>query len=144
MNRRTFLIRLGASVAGGISGFFLVPRWPAVAMAADPQPPSPRPRLKDDIVFGRYEGMDSISYGIEGEQVLCAVNHPGLLIVDKLDGRHTIDGIGAAVKTALGLAATEDLDAQIAGFVAQLGALGFLAEPFYATLYYENTHTDEG
>jgi hypothetical protein len=143
MNRRRFLIRLGAGAAGGIGGFFLLQRWPVPAEADAPTKPpmSLRPRLRKDIADSRYEGMAAISYGSGTERVLCAINRPGRIVTGRLDGHHTIEQIAQALASDLGLHAPARLEAPVARFVAQLGMLGFLAEPFYATIYYENTQT---
>ena len=143
MNRRRFLIRLGAGAAGGIGGFFLLRRWPVPAEAAAPAKPSisMQPRLRKGIVDGRHEGMAAISYGRGAQRVLCAINRPGRMVTSRLDGRHTIEQIAQALASELGLDAPARLEAPVAQFVAQLGMLGFLAEPFYATIYYENTQT---
>lgn len=143
LNRRTFLIRLGAGVAGGIGGFFLMPHPPALSSAAPLKQPqaTTRPRMRHDIVLGRYAEMEAISYGRDERKVLCAINQAGSIIISKLDGRHTIDEIGEALKSGLGIDAQVALDAPVAHFVAQLGMLGFLTNPFYATIYYENMQT---
>ncbi len=142
-NRRTFLIRLGAGVAGSIGGYFLIRNWPqntAVDMSAI-QTTSLHPQIKKDIVFGQYQDMTTISNGKGKENVLCAFNLPGEIIISKLDGEHTIEQISDALISGLDLKTKLSLDAPIATFVAQLGMLGFLTEPFHATIYYENTIT---
>lgn len=143
LNRRRFLIRLGAGAAGGIGGFFLMQRPPVLAEAAAPaEPPvSLRPRLRKDIVAGRYDNMAAISYGRGAQRVLCAINRPGGIVIGQLDGRHTVGQIARELTSALALDTQDRLEAPVAHFVAQLGMLGFLAEPFYATIYYENTQT---
>lgn len=143
LNRRTFLIRLGAGVAGGIGGFFLMPLQPVFSepVPLDQPTTSARPQMRHDIVLGRYDDMEAISYGRGDSKVLCAINRPGGIIISKLDGAHTIDEIAEALKSDLGLEANVALGAPVAQFVARLGMLGFLAEPFYATIYYENTQT---
>jgi hypothetical protein len=143
LNRRRFLIRLGAGAAWGIGGFFFAQRWPVPAEAATPAMPGValQPRLRKDIVDGRYDDMAAISYGQGEHRVMCAINRPGGIVISKLDGCHTIDQIAQALKSALALDDQVRLEAPVARFVAQLGMLGFLAEPFYATIYYENTQT---
>jgi Coenzyme PQQ synthesis protein D (PqqD) len=143
LNRRRFLIRLGAGAAGGIGGFFLLQRWPVPAEAAAPAKPpiSLRPRLRKDIADSRYAGMAAISYGRGAQRVLCAINRPGRMVTSRLDGRHTIEQIAQSLASELALDAPACLEAPVAQFVAQLGMLGFLAEPFYATIYYEITQT---
>lgn len=69
----------------------------------------------------------------------CGVNATGAEILDHLDGRHTIDQIGAALAEGLGVAPGEAFSAKVAFFVAQLGELGFLAEPFHARIVFEAT-----
>ena len=85
--------------------------------------------------------MAAISYGRGAQRVLCAINRPGRIVTGKLDGRHTVEQIAQALASDLGLDAQARLEAPVAQFIAQLGMLGFLAEPFYATIYYENTQT---
>jgi hypothetical protein len=145
LNRRTFLIQLAAGGVAGIGGYFLFPRTLKVCQAAPTEnsSASPRPELRADIVFGRHAQMTSICYQSNSGNVRCAINRPGQVIVRNLDGAHTIEQISRALNVDLSLSPELDLAAPVAHFVARLGMLGFLARPFYATLYYENTQTYE-
>ena len=63
----------------------------------------------------------------------------GAEIVNRLDGRHTIDQIGAALADRFGIDGGEALSAKVALFVAQLGEMGLLTRPFYAQIVYQET-----
>ena len=143
LNRRRFLIRFGAGLTGGIGGFYLLNQWPDELHERLPESFQGTlfPKLRKDIVFGQHEDLKTIRHGTGADMILCAINRPGGIIIDSLDGMHTIDRIERALKSTLGLDPMACLQAPIAHFVAQLGMLGFLAEPFYATLYYENIET---
>lgn len=138
MRRREFVIAFGVGAGAGIAGYFSYCRLPRQPPAADSLPPpdgDPRPRLKDDVVFARRAEQLTIRGGSQDNLVLCAVNATGAVVIERLDGRHSIEAIAAAVATQASESRTEMLTAKVALFVAQLGACGFLTEPFYATLY---------
>ena len=131
ITRRDFAIALGGGVA--IAGYYLLrgvlPSAPPPAAA--PAPPSPR--LRDDVAFGSDpEGMVTLSRTTSAGPVTCAVNATGEEVLAHLDGHQEIDDITRAVALRIGAAPTEALQARVAHFVAQLGALGFLATAFYA------------
>ncbi|WP_026259666.1 PqqD family protein [Desulfobacter curvatus] len=142
LNRRDFLISLGQGAAVCIGGFFLINHWPDCPPAlSNPIINASLPKLRKDIVSGSYQDMATIGYTTGDDEVLCAVNVIGRTILNKLDGQHTIEGIAEAVAVEFNIPEYEPLNAKIAYFVAQLGMIGFLCDPFYATIYFESETT---
>lgn len=137
--RRDFFITLGTGAAAGIAGYFLVQRAfsPLPASLDDGTGPTRPPCLKEDVVFGNDGDMVTVSLSGGGSPVVCAANRPGQEVLTRLDGRHTIEEMSRAVAAAVGVSRTEALDAKVAHFVAQVGMLGFLREPFFACIVEE-------
>jgi len=133
--RRRVLIALGA--AGGAC---LVAHLSFRASErAAPLPPAGEaarpPRLGADVLFAPAGGLVSLRRqgAPPGEQ--CRVNRAGAAIARRLDGSRDISAIARELERELGLEPSDDHDAKVAYFVAQLGELDLLAEPFYACLY---------
>ena len=132
-SRRQFLITLGLG-AGAVSGYFLFkPLSPATIFPSVHAPvPEDCPRLSHDVMFGM--DADGLTTICRSDSSTCAVNQTGGEILKLLDGRHTIAAIGLAVALASGGSPSEAIEAKLAAFVANLGMLGFLREPFYACI----------
>jgi len=131
LSRRNFEIAFGAAVGSGILGYLLV--RPAPAPQPAPIVNSPRPRLRKGLAFEgpAADGLTSVRLP---DGSLCAVNAPGAEVLRCLDGAHTIEQIARAAGQRAGVAADASLTARMACFVAQLGAAGFLDQPFYAQI----------
>jgi hypothetical protein len=132
--RRHFLIALGAGVTASIAGYFVLRQRPPQnqptrgAAAAQPE----CPQLASDIQL-QPDGQDYLIVGAEAA-VLGAVNNAGYEIMQRLDGRHTVQDIMASLARITGVQESEQLAGKVAGFVAQLGAMGHLQHPYYVTL----------
>ncbi len=127
MNRREFLIGTGSLAAAGIAGYFLFFREPAICRGA----PTARPRLSPDVSMAEENGIAVLRRGKGENLVVCGVNGAGSAVLKALDGRRTIkEAARAAAKGGNPLP-----EAEVACFVAQVGMMGFLAKPYYATLY---------
>lgn len=143
MRRREFVIALGTAAGASIAGYFAyhglprdggspgVPDGKALASRLG----EPRPRLKDDVVVGQLEEWVTIRRGEDHEQVVCGVNETGAAILALLDGRHSVERIAALIAPRVQVSPGESLEAKVSEFVAELAMCGFLAEPFYVTLY---------
>lgn len=83
---------------------------------------------------GSADGLLTLSVAA-GAAPVCGVNAVGEAVVRRMDGRSTIAEISAALASETGLTVDDALRAQVAFFVAELGALGLLAEPFRAVIY---------
>jgi len=143
-NRRNFIISLGKGTAVCIGGFFLMKNWPDTA-SAEPNlvNSSSFPQLRNDIFFGKYNDMDTISYKMSDDNVTCGFNQPGNEIIKKLDGHHTIEQIANSIVEKFDIKDSKSFNAKIAYFVAQLGILGFLHEPFYTNIFYKSVEIYE-
>lgn len=136
-SRRDFLIVLGGA-AVGIAGYFLVRSTPAPQLTAQqPQAGDPRcPVLRPDVCLTRDGAYYTMQTAV-GE-TLGAVNAMGYEVVRRLDGRHRIPELAAALQTHAGLTTTEtpeQLAGKIACFVAQLGEMGLLRQQYYVTIF---------
>jgi len=132
LSRRDFSIALGALgalAAAGIAGYFLFRRGPPRRPPGER--PTTRPRLRADLRRGRLDDLTLLEHGQGTEAVVCAVNPTGARILDHLDGEH---GVEAIARLAAGGTAGPS-PAAVACFVAQLGMMGFLAEPYYAVVF---------
>jgi len=138
MRRRDFVIALGSGVGASIAGYFAYHRWPEFAGAPvgpNALPAEACPRLKADVTCDRSGDQVTLRRGEAADAVVCAVNAAGAAIVDRLDGRHSIEEISAALAGLIPVGPGRLLEAKVALFVAQLAQCGFLADPFYVTLY---------
>lgn len=136
LSRRTFLILLGAGASASIFGYYFTPRRDEQAAAA-PQTPSSqetRPRLRDDLTFSQRAEMTYIGRPSDPDRLVCAVNQTGAHVLRLLDGQHTVSQIAGDLAARLHITRTEAFDAKIAGFIAQLGMLTLLQEPFYVRI----------
>jgi hypothetical protein len=143
MRRRDFVIALGTGVGASIAGYFSYNYLQTDGGSAEIPDPEviksrsvePMPRLKADVVFGRRDDLVTIRRGEADEQVVCGVNETGAAILERLDGRHSVERIAASIARRVQVPAGESLEAKVSLFVAELAMCGFLAEPFYVTLY---------
>jgi hypothetical protein len=78
--------------------------------------------------------MTYIGRPSESDRLVCAVNQTGARVLRLLDGQHTVSQIAGDLAARLHITRTEAFDAKIAGFIAQLGMLTLLQEPFYVRI----------
>jgi hypothetical protein len=134
VTRREFVMKLATGAGAGVVVLGLlageIPKL--TAGSENGSEGSPRPHLRDDVVFGLDGDMPTIHRAGETDSVVCAINRPGAVVLEHLDGRHTVEEISEFVAARLDVSRNELLDSQIAGFIVQLSMLGFLREPFYA------------
>lgn len=130
LNRRDFLICLGAGTSLAIAGFFA---FDAITTATDNQPDDPcdQPRLSDQV----KKDFENDQMVLLGEKAKCLVNKTGEKIIGMLDGKNTLSRIAANISDYYAIEHTGALEASIATFLCQLGAMGFLSSPFYVTMY---------
>jgi len=130
LNRRDFLISLGAGTSLAIAGFFVVD---AVVTAGNERPDEScdKPKLSEHVRKA-FENDRMVLYG---EKAKCMVNKTGAKIIELLDGKNTLSCISAQISDACNIEHTESLEASIASFLCQLGSLGFLSSHFYVTMY---------
>ena len=140
--RKSFLVALGSGAAATICGLFLFHegRSETTGQAAQTLP-SKYPRLKQDLGTGREGELLTLTTRDDPHPVVCAVNQPGMTAMGLMNGRRTIEEIAKAMADEYRLDRTESLTAKVAGFTAQLGMMGFLEEPYYACISYEETTT---
>jgi hypothetical protein len=138
MRRRHFVIALGTGVGASIVGYFGY-RQPPHFESDGATKHSPEhehlPSLRADVVFGRLDDQVTVSRGEPDNPVICAANELGAAILERLDGRHTIEQISESLAMLVTASPNRPLEAKVALFVAQLATHGFLAEPFYTTIY---------
>ena len=138
LTRRDFLISLTGSSVALITGYFLFRTVGVenILSSHSKNGSSLFPCLKKEIVFGINDEMVTI-YLKNDDSVLCAVNEIGAIIINRLDGRHTVSDISKTLGKKFNIELSESLNAQIANFIAQIGSLGFLRDPFYTTIFFE-------
>ena len=132
VSRREFLICLGSGAAATIAGYFLTKLIP-VALPATPQTASAQPRIRKEISARREAEM----YVLEAkghDQPLGAVNSAGWEVLQRLDGSRSIQDITSALAAGAGLASNEAMEGKVACFVAQLGEMGLLQQPYYVQI----------
>ena len=130
ISRRDFLISLGVGTSLAIAGFFT---FNAITTLANDQPdnPSVKPKLSD-YVKKTFENDQMV---LHGEKAKCSVNKTGERIIGLLDGKNTLSHISTQISKHYAIDHTGALEAAIASFLCQLGALGFLSSPYYVTIY---------
>lgn len=137
MTRRSFLISLGAGAGASIAGY-LVYRLVDASRMSQPQPAAAGscPKLKDDVVFGTSsDGLATMTRPADESHAICAVNHVGEAVLRLMDGTRTIEEISTAVAAEASIEMSEALAAKVAYFVAHVGMLGFLCQPFHANIF---------
>lgn len=136
LTRRNFLISLGTT-ALSISGYFLIGGGSLKEVLADTEGvvAGMRPKLVPDIFFEESTSdLTLLQRRDANHHNKCAVNRIGSFIIRRLNGRHTIEGISSLLSEEEGFTRYHSLEADIAQFVANLGMLGFLLDPFYANI----------
>jgi len=133
LGRREFCIGVGGAVA--LAGFVLVRELPHPGASAYANPHCPR--LKPEVTLGREGDLLTLTIPDRTPRVLCAVNEAGAEIVRRLDGRHSVEAMAAALAHRAGVECAEALCAKTAAFIAELASAGLLTAPFYAILYEE-------
>jgi hypothetical protein len=130
MTRRDFCYAMGSLATSCIMGCFLSSKVSdAIASAGEP---SDRPCfLRRDVQWSKEGDMTVIRHGQGKSEVICMVNDTGAHLLEKMDGKKTIEQLGQT----LAAQQAPNADAQVAYFTAQLASMGFLTRPFYATLY---------
>ena len=126
MNRRNFFIEMGSLAIAGIAGYFLFFREPAECQGAT----SAKPRLLSDVSMYEENGNTVLRRGNGEDLVVCGVNAPGGRILKALDGNRTVSEVARTAGDG-----SAHAEAMVAYFIAQVGMMGFLARPYYATLY---------
>ena len=129
-NRRDFLITLGAGSSLAIAGFFT---FDAITGAKNEQvnEQTVKPLLSELI----QKTLENNQLVLSNEKSKCTVNKTGEQVIELLDGNHTLSQVAATIAGYYAIEHTELLDASIASFICQLGEQGFLAKPFYVTMY---------
>lgn len=133
MSRRDFLITLGAGTAATISGYFFI-QGQFTQESSKSTLEKQLPILKHDIKFGKAENLLTITRKTERSTITCAVNDIGKEIINKVDGKHTVQEISKHIAKKAGTSRTELMDARIAYFITQLGILGFLKEAYHVNI----------
>jgi len=135
------LISLGSGAAT-ISGYYLM-KSEAALDGKLPQtdqatlgPEVDKPQLRKDIVMGRDGEMFTLTR-LGQPDPLFVVNGIGHAVLRRLDGCHAIQDISAAVAEQSNAPHSGELDGKIACFVAQLGQLGLLKQPYYVNIVEE-------
>ncbi len=134
--RRNFIITLGVGSVGSIVGYFAFTRPPSDEMhSGNPALEKPcYPQLKTDVHVSNDKSDLVVKQENDADSSLCVVNKLGAEVIQLLDGRHTVEDIARLTARSHGLTLHSRFCAQIAYFISQLGAMGFLAEPFYACI----------
>ena len=130
LSRRDFLITLSSGTSIAIAGFFTFD-----AIRADTNKllknSSDKPTLSS-LVKKMIEKNQVIVCNEHGK---CLVNKTGESVIDLLDGTNTLSQISDKIADLYLIKHTDELEASIASFICQLGSQGFLASPFYVTMY---------
>ena len=131
--RKDFLLTLCSSAAA-ISGYFLLasPAKDLDAPQGSAHSFNLRPALRPNLEYRREGPLLIVTSDTTPPGNACAVNSIGATVLQHLNGRHTIADLAQKVAAAVDIRPDEVLEAKLAFFVAQLGMLGLLVEPFYA------------
>ena len=128
--RRDFLVSLGVGTSMAIAGFFIFDK---VAPAIE---------SNSDVVADKPGIADGVTKTLENDQIVllknnskCIVNNTGGKIIDLLDGNNDLYSISEKISSYYSINHTDALEVSIASFICQLGVSGFLASPFYVTMY---------
>jgi len=128
LNRRNFLIGLGAGSALAITGFFIGEK---LINGDDDAVGADCPQLTDctrQTVDGRLHLQTPAG-------TVCAVNRTGEYITGLLDGRRTLTDICDCVAQRYSIAHNGNLEASVAMFICRLGMAGFLVAPYSVVIY---------
>lgn len=96
-----------------------------------------KPKLRKGVLEVRKEKFHIFEYRPNpgDAECGCAINETGAAIIRLLDGRHSIEDIAHSTVLTETAFHFKEACAKIAFFVAQLGAIGLLAEPYYVQIY---------
>ncbi len=145
MERRKFLLHTAAGITASLFAghlFWRADNEPVKPMFDKPEPPvnaaASTPLLRTDVLAYKQNETFVLERRSQTDNSLhcrCTVNETGAEIFRHLNGRHTIEDIAERIAMA-GIGADKNAAyAEIALFVAQLGSIGFLAEPYYVQIY---------
>jgi hypothetical protein len=138
-NRRQFLIALEGAIGLTIAGVIVAPR--IVDSIAQARPASAHPALLDCLQLRlAAQGADLYDISATGQPALvCSVNQVGGAILERLDGRSSVDTIVTSVLRQLGQTSAQPdaFGGKVAIFIAELAQAGFLKEPFYVNVVEE-------
>lgn len=137
MKRRDFVYALAGASGAAIVGYFATHAVGPVEVPTGIRGGA-RPALRSGVV-PRRQGAQTFYDAPDG--TLCAVNDVGERVIGLLDGRHTVGAVAGQLARDLDVQRTEGLEARVAEFVAQLGILGFLRQPFVAHIVYRSETT---
>jgi hypothetical protein len=138
--RRSFVLAVGGVVGLSIAGWVTHDRLIGRRRRGNPSDAtsSPRPRLRKDVAIVRNGDHMELEQRKQGaaSQVVGRLNRPGSVIVEQLDGEHTIEELARHLLTVVGhpSQSPESAKGTVAAFVGELAAAGLLATPFYATV----------
>jgi len=129
-NRRDFLITLGAGTSLAIAGFFT---FDAITTERQEQAEnhSEMPMLSKQV----QKTHEHEQLALNHETAKCLVNKTGEKVVELLNGRRSLPQIADKIADYYAIEHTDALEVSIASFICQLGAQGFLASPFFVTMY---------
>ena len=130
LNRRDFLITLGAGASLAIAGFFTFEATSGERNKKN-EDHADKPMLSKHIT----RKIENDQLVLCCEKARCVMNKTGEKVTELLDGNRTLSDIGDKIADFYSIKHTESLDASIASFICQLGSQGFLASPFYITMY---------
>jgi hypothetical protein len=126
INRRDFLIYLGAGTSLAIAGFFT-----SDIHATSTKDASDKPKLADNVEKSYEDGH----LVLQVNKSNCFVNKTGESIINLLDGKSALYDICRSVSKQYAIEHTDALETSVATFLCQLGTAGFLSSPFYVTMY---------
>lgn len=136
MNRRKFLY----SVAGGAAA---IAGW--VLMPGCIRPPESRqqpyvqfcPTMANRVEFRRTtEGGELIKPDDQGiKQIICQINEHGVMIVEHLNGKNTIQDLAIKLHAGFDPEHLEHTEASVVSFLAMISQAGVLSEPLFVNIY---------
>ncbi len=130
INRRDFIFKLGIGATIVVSGYYISGHILENRLATIAESVS-KPLLKKNVIS--YYKRDELF--LEYQNSKFCVNETGAEIIRLLNGKNTVSDISSMMSRSLNLEQTDLLDSSIAGFICQLAETGFIADPFYVTLY---------
>jgi len=133
MKRRQFLFKLGVLTTTAIVGYVVgdtLIKDEVSHSDLSSNFSSETPKLLDVRKLSRHGQLI-----LSNDRTTCAVNNTGEFVVKLLDGNNTLYDICRHTSTQFAVPHTDEMEVAIAMFICQLGMAGFLASPYYATLY---------
>jgi limonene-1,2-epoxide hydrolase len=125
LNRREFLLKLGAGSAVAIAGFFT-----CELLTSDDVASVDRPCIAD-CKRQTTNGLLTIT----GKNATCVVNKTGEFVIDLLNGKNTLFDICRRVAQRYAVLHTNEMEVSVALFICQLSMTGFLVSPYAVTIY---------